>query len=172
MSAQPSPSGFQDLKTLTIVFPRLDVGDEVVLTTLMKQLVPLFTGEFAMRTDFHRAIKTDDVQITLTAPKNGIPLKIDAVGLDGGQPAEYAGKNRRVWHFHNDAPVVASLDAVVASDDRPHLGVSSFPSYAAVGAAYGSHFAGKTDVTPEIGSLADQITKGNYGSTRPGEGAL
>ena len=39
-----SAPGFQDVKTLTIVFPRLDIGDEVVLTTLTKQLVPCSPG--------------------------------------------------------------------------------------------------------------------------------
>lgn len=159
-SGATSAPGFEDLKTLTIVFPRLDVGDEVVLSIMKKQLVPLFAGNFAMRVDFGRAVKTDDAQITLTAPKNGIPLRIDAVGLEGGQPAEYAGKNRWVWHYHNDSPVIYPLDSVMATDDRPHLVASSFPSYQAVGAAYGDHFAGKANVTPEIESLAGQLTRG------------
>jgi transglutaminase-like putative cysteine protease len=136
------------------------VGDEVVLTTVKKQLAPLFAGEFAMREDFSRAIRTDDVQITLTAPENGIPIKIEAVGVDGGQPAVYAGKNRWVWHYHNDAPVTFPLDSVRATDDQPHLIASSFPSYQAVGAAYGSHFAGNADATSEIRSFADQLTRG------------
>jgi transglutaminase-like putative cysteine protease len=159
-SGATSAPGFEDIQTVTIVFPRLEIGDEVVLTTLKKQLVPLFAGEFAMREDFSRAVKTNDVRITLTAPKNGIPLRIDAVGLDGGQPAEYAGKNRWVWYYHNDSPVIFPLDSVMAAADQPHLIASSFPSYQTVGAAYGDHFVGKADATPEIESLADQLTRG------------
>jgi transglutaminase-like putative cysteine protease len=155
-----SAPGFEDDKTLTIVFPRLDIGDEVVLTTLRKQIVPLFTGAFATRLDFSRAVKTDDTEITLTSPKSGYPLKIDAVGFDSDHVADYAGKTRRVWHYHNDNVATFPLDSVLASDDQPHLTVSSFPGYDAVGKAYGAHFAGKADVTPAIQSLADQITKG------------
>src|SRR6202042_836306 len=36
-----SRPGFEDSKTLTIVFPKLEVGDQVVLVTLLKQKIPL-----------------------------------------------------------------------------------------------------------------------------------
>ncbi|MGH6877997.1 MAG: DUF3857 domain-containing transglutaminase family protein [Rhizomicrobium sp.] len=159
-SGATSAPGFEDVKTLTIVFPKLEIGDEIVLITVKRQIVPLFAGEFALRDDFSRAVKTDDAQITLTAPENALPLKIEAVALDGGAREEYAGKYRWVWRFHNDAPVATALDSVVASDDQPHVTASSFPDYGAVGRAYGAHFVGKADPTPEIESLADRLTHG------------
>jgi transglutaminase-like putative cysteine protease len=155
-----SAPGFEDVKTVTIIFPRLEVGDESALSTLRKQIVPLFAGEFAIRHDFDRSIRTDDVQLALTAPESGPPLKVDAAGVDGGQREEYAGKYRWVWRFHNDAPVTPAIDTVIATNDQPHLIVSSFPSYVAVGRGYADHFAGKSDPTPEIESLADSLTHG------------
>jgi transglutaminase-like putative cysteine protease len=155
-----SAPGFEDVKTLTIVYPRLEVGDQIVLTTLRKQIVPLFAGEFALRRDFSRAIRADDVQVTLTAPQNALPLRTEAAGLDGGQREQYAGKYRWIWRFHNDAPTNFALDSVIASDDQPHLIASSFPNYGIVGQAYGSHFAGKADANSEIRSLADRLTSG------------
>ena len=159
-SAAPSAPGFENAKVLTLYFPRLDIGDEVVLVTVRKQLVPPFAGAFAMRKDFSRAIKADDVQVTLTAPQAGLPLKIETVGLDGGQLQTYAGRNRWVWRYHNDAPAMFAPDSVAAVDDQPHLAASSFPTYQAVGQAYGAYFSGKADTTPEIESLADQLTHG------------
>ena len=158
-----SAPGFQDIKTITVVFPRLDIGDEIVLETLRKQIVPLFAGEFAMRRDFSRSIRTDDAQIALTAPANALPLKIEAVGLEGGQREEYAGKYRWVWRYHNDAPLAYAVDSVLATDDQPHLIASSFPSYEAVGRAYAERFDAKAAVTPEIQSLADRLTNGISG---------
>jgi hypothetical protein len=159
-SGATSAPGFDDVKTLTIVFPKLAIGDEVVLATLLKQKVPLFAGEFAARRDFARAVKTDDVQFTLTSPQNAIPLKIEATGVDGGQREEFAGKYRWVWRFHNVTPIIDALDSVVASDDQPHVIASSFPGYESVGRAYADHFEGKSAIAPEIRSLADRLTKG------------
>lgn len=155
-----SAPGFEDLKTVTIVFPKLDIGDEVFLTTLRRQIVPLFAGAFTLRKDLSRAAKAQDVQVTLTAPREGLPLQIEAVGLEGGERQEFAGKYRWVWKFHNDAPVNYGADAVIAADDQPHLIASSFASYGVVGKSYGEHFAGKADVTPDIQALADQLTRG------------
>lgn len=155
-----SAPGFEDLKTITLVFPRLDVGDQIVLTTLRRQIVPLFTGAFAMREDFSPAIRAQDVQITLTSPQGALPVSVDAVGLDGGDRQQFAGKFRWVWRYHNDKAIDPGPDAVVATDNQPHLVASSFPNWEAVGKAYGEHFAGKADVTPDIQSLADQLTKG------------
>jgi len=82
------------------------------------------------------------------------------VGLEGGQRESFAGKSRWVWRFNNPLPVTFSLDSVVATDGEPHVAVSSFPDYASVARAYGEHFDGKAAVTPDIQSLADQLTKG------------
>src|SRR5207253_2588600 len=87
-----SAPGFEDVKTLTIVFPRLDIGDQIVVTTLRHQIVPLFAGAFAEREDFSRAIKADNVQVTLTSPQSALPLNIEAVGLEGGERQLFAGK--------------------------------------------------------------------------------
>jgi len=159
-SAAPSAPGFENAKLLTVYFPRLDIGDEVVLVTAKKQTVPAFPGAFAMRKDFSRAVKADDVQVTLTTPENGPSLRIEAIGLEGGQPQTYGTKIRRIWLYRNDAPITRAPDAVAAVDDNPHLVASSFPDYQSVGRAYGAYFSGKADTTPEIESLADQLTHG------------
>lgn len=159
-SGATTAPGFEDLKTTTIVFPRLEVGDQILLTTLRRQIVPLFTGAFATREDFSPAIRAQDVQITLTSPQNALPLSVDGVGLEGGERQQFAGKFRWVWHFDNDKAIDPGPGAVVATDSQPHLVASSFPNWAAVGKGYGEHFAGNADVTPDIQSLADQLTKG------------
>jgi transglutaminase-like putative cysteine protease len=155
-----SKPGFEDVKTLTIVYPKLEIGDEVVLITLMKQRQPLFAGAFAERHEFSRAVGAHDVELTLTAPQDRFPLRVEATGLEGGQRENFAGKYRWVWQYRNDSPVADALGSVMAADNRPHVNVSSFSGYEAVGRAYGEHFAGKADVSPDIRALADRLTTG------------
>ncbi len=155
-----SAPGFQDLRTLTIVFPKLDIGDEAVLVTLFRQKTPLFAGQFATDIAFSRAVKADDVQIAVTAPDSGFPLQIDAVGMNGGQQETFAGKYRWVWNFRNDVPVSFEPDAVIDIAHQPHVTLSSFPDYQAVAGAYAIHFEKKADATSEIRSFADSLTKG------------
>jgi len=155
-----SAPGFQDLRTLTIVFPKLEIGDQAVLVTRFQQKIPLFAGQFATNLAHSRAIKADDTQVTITAPDSGFPLQIDASGLGGGERETFAEKYRWVWSFRNDTPVTFEPDAVTEIDHEPHLIVSSFPGYQAVAAAYAAHFEKKADVTDDLQSLADRLTQG------------
>src|SRR5262249_7222231 len=79
---------------------------------------------------------------------------------EGGQRESFAGKYRWVWRFKNDVPRAEEPGAVVASDDRPHLNISSFASYETVARAYANHFAGKSDASPGVRSLAETLTTG------------
>ena len=156
---ETSAPGFEDLRTITIVFPKLDIGDKTVLETVLKQKVPLFPGQFAVRFDYSRAIKADDVELTLTAAQ-GQQLNVQATGVEGGDRRTFAGKNRWAWHFENRSPVSFAVDSAVGADDQPHVAASTFASYAAVGHAYGERFDGKSAVTPEIQALANDLTRG------------
>jgi len=156
---QSSQAGFQDLHIVSIFFPNLEVGDSVVLVTVHRQLVPWFTGQFDMRADFSRAIAAHDVHYAVTAP-DSLPLKIDAVGMQGGDEERSGGKKRWVWTYANDIPVSFEDDAVSETDFGPHVRLTTFADYAAVAAAYRERIRGHSDVTPEITTLAEQLTAG------------
>jgi hypothetical protein len=55
---------------------------------------------------------------------------------------------------------MAEATGLSAWDTDPHFIISTFPDYAAVGAAYRALVAAKTEVTPRIQALADDITAG------------
>ena len=156
---QSSAQGFQDNHIVSVFYPNLEVGDSVVLVTLHRQLVPWFAGYFDMRADFSRTVAAHDVRYAVTAPAV-MPIKIDAVGLDGGVPATLAGKTRWVWQYHNDTTVAPESDAVAESDFMPHLGLTSFADYAAVARAYHERSRGPAAVTPAITAMANQLTAG------------
>jgi transglutaminase-like putative cysteine protease len=156
---QTSTPGFQDTHVLSLFYPNVEVGDQVVLITVHRQLVPWFAAHFDWRSNFSRAVISHDVRYAVTAPET-MPLKIDALGLDGGVEGSEAGKKRWVWEFHNDAPVTLERDAVSEADFAPHLGLTSFAGYAEVARAYYDRSHDRAAVTPAIQALADDLTKG------------
>jgi transglutaminase-like putative cysteine protease len=155
-----SAPGFDDLKSVTVVFPNVEVGDEISISTLFSQEVPWFKGEFAVGFDFSRQLVAHDVQISVTAPATGLPLFIDTRVLEGGQPQTEGSKTRRTWTYHNDAPLKPEPGAVAEADDGPHIVVSSFADFATVAHTYADLFQDKSAITPDIQKLADQLTTG------------
>jgi transglutaminase-like putative cysteine protease len=154
-----SAPGFEDLKTTTVVFPNLEIGDQVVVVTLFRQTTPWFPGQFAQDFPFTRQVRSDDVQISVTAPQD-LAVHFDANALSGGAPETIGSKTRRTWSFHNDTPLRPEQEAVSDNDDGPHLVVSTFADYAAVAHVYAGMIDGKAAVTPAIQALADQVTAG------------
>lgn len=151
--------GFEDLKTMTIVFPNLEAGDQIVLVTLFRQDVPWFKNHFSNVVAFSRAIAVRDEKLEITAPAD-YPLFIDAAGVEGGERETVGGKNHWSWRFHNDAPVPPESGAVTDIAGGPHVVVSSFPSQASAAQVYAELFRDRAEVTPEIQALADRLTAG------------
>jgi transglutaminase-like putative cysteine protease len=154
-----SEPGFQDERTLTIIFPNVEVGDQVVLIMLRQQTVPWFAGQFTAAFAFSRAIVTRDAEISMTAPA-ALHLNIDAKGMQGGIPETFADKLRWTWRYASDAPITLEPDAVIEADDEPHLMISSFSGFEGVARAYADRIRDKADVTTGIQSLADNLTQG------------
>jgi transglutaminase-like putative cysteine protease len=152
--------GFDDVRTLTIVFPNVEVGDQVVLVTVLKQIQPWFPGQFAAAFSFNRAILARDTEVSLTAPASDIGLSIDAKGLQGGERESFGSKYRWVWHYSNASPITVEPDAVADADEEPHLAISTFAGYDVVARAYAERFKDKSEVTSDIQSLADSVTSG------------
>lgn len=154
-----SRPGFQDAHVLSLFFPNVEIGDQVVLVSVHRQSQPWFPGYFDVGSEFSRAIVTHDVRFSITAPKD-MAIKIDALGMDGGAEQAEGRKKRWVWEFHNDAPVTLENDAVSESDFAPHLRLTSFGGYGDVARAYRDRAKERAEITPEIRALADSLTQG------------
>ncbi len=153
-----SRPGFSDVRTITVVFPNVEIGDQVVLETYFKQIIPWFPNQFATDFYFTRQVVAHDVRVTLTAP-DGFPLQIDAAELDGGKRESAGGETYWVWQFHNDTAQRGEDSAVAEADEGPHLALGSFADFGAVAAVYRGIMDDKAAVTPEIQTLADTLTK-------------
>ncbi|HEY1710146.1 MAG TPA: DUF3857 and transglutaminase domain-containing protein [Rhizomicrobium sp.] len=157
-----SEPGFEDVKTITVVFPNVEVGDEVALTTAFRQTVPWFGQSYAEEFTFSRAVQASDVSVALTAPSD-MALQIDARGLSAPTTEQLNQKTRHVWNYSNAAPVPPESDAVDEADSGPRLVVSSFHDYRELAHTYETMLKDRAKVTPEIQALAGQLTAGVKG---------
>jgi transglutaminase-like putative cysteine protease len=156
--ASSSP-GFQDIKTITVVFPSVEVGDEVALTTVFHQTVPWFEDGYAEEFAFSRRTSASDVRVAVTAPSD-MTLAIDAAGLSPATTEQLNGKTRRVWTYSNASAIGPENDAVDEFDVGPRLVVSSFHDYRSFARTYSGMLKGRADVTPEIRALGGKLTAG------------
>jgi transglutaminase-like putative cysteine protease len=151
--------GFDDLKTITVVFPSLEVGDQIVLTTVFHQTVPWFGDGYAEEFPLSRSVTSSDVQFAVTAPSS-VPLQIDAVGLAPPNVQQLSGKVRRTWTFSNPTAVIPESDNTDEFDGGPRLVVSSFRDYSSFARTYAQMLKGRAEPTAEIRALADKLTAG------------
>lgn len=156
--ASSSP-GFEDAKTLQVFFPNVEVGDEIAMTTVFRQIKPWFPGQFAQDFVFSPLVVTRDGTISITAPAS-LALKFENLGLENGDSETAGDKIRRTWRYHNDSSVVNESGVVSALDTGPRLSVSTFSDYAQIAQLYRQMMHGKADVTPTVQAQADQIVSG------------
>ncbi|HTT97517.1 MAG TPA: DUF3857 domain-containing protein [Rhizomicrobium sp.] len=156
---QTSMPGFQDLHLLTVFYPNLEVGDQVVMVSVHRQLKPWFPGRYDLRAEFGRGIAMHDVRYAVTAP-DSLKLTVDASGMTGGVPEAGGGKKRWTWEFHNDTPATLESDAVSEDDISPHIRLTSYADYADVARSYRDQVGDRAKPTAEISALADDLTKG------------
>ena len=96
--------------------------------------------------------------MTITTPANR-RLQTEAHGpvLDESE----AEDGRHVYRWRYSAPIAVRENAVLSSLDRePRVFASTFPDWAAFSRAYAQLVAPKTELTPRLQKLADQVTDG------------
>lgn len=151
---------FDDGKVKTVVFPRVEIGSVLTLRTRRTQTQALFPNQFSAAEYFSNEVARAATHITVRAPAS-MPLRADAIGLTGGRVNDGDG-TRQQWHWSlPDAPARApELGSVSAGDYSPRLALTTFPDFAAAGAAYQQRAASKAAVTPAVRELAERLTQG------------
>jgi hypothetical protein len=149
----------RDLKVRTLIFPDVSVGDTLVMTSKRELLQGEFAGQFTDFDIFSRSLSLSSVHITIEAPAS-LNLAVRATGDHTTDKFQVVDAVER--HEITVAPEPYEPDepgAVSPLDREPALFVSTFPSYEALGAAYGETALPKSAVTPGIAVLADEITR-------------
>jgi hypothetical protein len=157
---ETSSPGFEDTRTMTMVFPNLEIGDQVVLINRSWQIVPWFPDVTSSIISFPRLVAVEDAKVAITTQGSDSAFRIVARGVEEDPPLTLNGKTRRTFRFHNDTPVKLEPGAVSEIDDGPQVQITSLTDYAQVAKLYADIFRDKAQVTPEISALASSLTVG------------
>ncbi len=117
----------------------------------------MFQGHYAATTLFTRNIARDDAEVSISVPA-GMVLNTESYGPEHTE-ADENGRHVHRWRW--SAPALASDPAVLSPLDRaPRIFASTFQDWPAFSRTYAALFASKTEVTPPIQALADQVAAG------------
>ncbi|PQV47562.1 DUF3857 and transglutaminase domain-containing protein [Paraburkholderia sp. BL21I4N1] len=150
---------FDDGRVKTVIFPSVEIGSTLTLRERATQRKAIFPGEFSLFEYFDDQQEIHAATVTVRAPAC-LKLHMDAIGLSGGQLASSEPDTQRwKWSLENAPAHAPELGSVGVIDHSPHLVVTTFPNFAAVGTAYRQRAEPKAAVTPAVRAVADQITK-------------
>lgn len=153
----PNVPQYGNRKQIVAILPDVAGGDVTSVTWRRTVRWPTFPGQFALTTIFTRAFPWDEAEVSVSLPP-GMTLLTEEHGPDHME-ADEDGRHVHRWHW--TAPARASDPAVLAPLDRaPRIFASTFPDWAAFSRTYAGLFAPKTEVTPRIQALADEVAAG------------
>jgi hypothetical protein len=148
-----------DLKIRTFIFPDVAVGDTLVLTIKADIRRDFFAGQLTDFDVFPRSQSVTSVQYIIEAPAN-LDLAVGAGNGASDKTEVVGGIRRHVIEVTGASYRPDEPGAVSPFDREPYVALSTFHSYAKLGAAYGREALPQSKLTPEISALADQITRG------------
>lgn len=148
---------FSDRKSISAVFPDLDVGDAVHIQYRETEKEAMFPGEFSVAARYSPFASQEDVRVTVRAPKE-MPLRQEHYFMDFTE-SERDGKRVMEWRYSNPKPRERSDDdeGLWSYKEVPGFLVSTFPTYEAIAQAYGARALPKAVPTPAIKDLANKI---------------
>src|SRR5579862_24464 len=91
---------FSDIRTKTVAYPDVAVGDTVVLSYKLTQKEATFPGNFSMSQPFSPFYVYDDAKVTMSAPAS-LPMQVYARGVKGGEAATKDGRRQWSWTYRN-----------------------------------------------------------------------
>lgn len=150
---------FNDIKYKIIVFPEPQPGGKLYFRTHIKQKTPHFPNHFSVFEAIPLQIATESYLLRVSAPI-GYPLKAESRDVPGGKVADKDGRAQWEWKYSNAEAQVPEPFQLMGAEVNPYIAISSFADWPALAKAYRERAADKVNVTPEIQTLADEITKG------------
>ena len=153
---------YSEAKQKVIIFPKVEKGSQLYYKTHSHQHTPDFEGQFFVTALFYPQYKYEHVDISLEYDPL-IEVKVDMKGfienkkltLEPSAP----GFIKRSFHYSQMTAYPTETSSVSLLDYAPFLSISSFKSYAQVGLDYQRRALPKAEVSPEIVSLAKELTK-------------
>ena len=154
-AAQGAPM-YSRAKVLSIVIPDFAVGDELHLITEKHQFAPYFKNQYSNYWMIPQSQSARDETISVTAPA-AMQLRAAQKGgwtLSHKQTGKMLTLSARFTTHH---AYYAGPATVSARDYSPIFEVTSFPTWASVGAAYWARAQQQAAVTPVVQTVANRI---------------
>jgi transglutaminase-like putative cysteine protease len=150
----------RDLKSSTIIFPDVAVGDTVDFTyrlTTRSDVLGSYVDDVFV---FPRQMPFAPTTVRLIAPKDA-GLKLTVLGDDLRQETTETAESV-IHHISYDPKprIIPEPGAISPLDRDARIIVSTFKDYEELGKRWIAVAGSRTRVTPEIQALADDITKG------------
>ena len=149
---------FSDIRTRTVAFPDVAVGDSVVLSYQLTQKEATFPGNFSLLESFSKFEVYDDVQVTVSAPKS-LALRVYSRGVEGGEAPSTGGRSNWAWSYKNRNVATPETASVSPLDYGPLIVVTTFKDYGALATAYNSRAKVKAEPTEGVRKLANELTR-------------
>lgn len=147
---------FSDAKTITVVFPHVAVGDELVTNWQENFKKPYFPNAVSISHTVPYFLEADQVRIVVHAPAD--------MKLHWGSSGTYQITHQVQGHTQTITatltqphPEAMQPNAVSFYQVSPTFVVSTFPQWEAIGDAYWKYAESAEKVTPQIQALADKI---------------
>jgi hypothetical protein len=153
---RPGVAQYTNQRQMVAVLPEVAGGDVFSLTWRRTILRPDFSGHFTFSRIFPASVPWEDAEVSISLPK-GMALNTETHG-----PAhQISDENGRVvHHWHWNAPANDRLRALAPLDTAPRFFASTFLDWPAFSRAYAALFLPRTEVTPRIQALADEVAAG------------
>ena len=149
---------FSDLRTRTVAYPDVAVGDTVVMSYKLTQVEATFPGNFSTLESFSKFQVYDDAQVSLSAPKS-LGLRVYSRGVEGGEAPSTGGRSNWAWTYKNERMATPETGAVSSLDYGPMIIATTFKDYGALATAYDARARAKAAPTDAIRKLANQLTQ-------------
>ena len=149
---------FSDIRTRTVAYPDVAVGDTVVLSYKLTQVEAMFPGNFSTLESFSKFQVYDDVQVSLSAPKS-LGLRVYSRGVEGGEAPSNDGRNNWAWSYKNPRMATPETGSVSSLDYGPLIVATTFKDYGALASAYDARARAKAVQTDAIKKLANYLTQ-------------
>jgi Domain of Unknown Function with PDB structure (DUF3857) len=116
---------FSDIRTKTVAFPDVAVGDTVVLSYKLTQKEATSPGNFSLLQSFSKFEVYDEVKISLSAPTS-LGLRVYSRGVEGGEAPSSDGRRNWAWSYRNQQVATPESGAVSSRDYGPLIVATTF----------------------------------------------
>ncbi len=122
---------FSDIKTKTVAFPDVALGDTVVMSYKLTQKEAEYPGNFSFTESFSKFQVYDDVEVGLSAPAT-LALRVYQRDVEGGEAAPKDGRRNWSWSYRNKQLAMTETSSVSPYDYGPLIVATTFKDYGAV----------------------------------------